>query len=105
MYGNSSPSLCIAVDLWFRHDIRQISNIYEVVRYNVDDSYGFDLKMAEGQWEEIEFRMSAGVWAEWSVKGQSCTIGKTTCDLPDHNVSAQTYYLCYSGPRISLHSI
>ena len=61
--------------------------------------------MAESQWEEIEFRMSAGVWAEWSVKGQSRTIGNTTCDLPDHNVSAHTYYLGYFIPRLSLHSI
>lgn len=74
VYDNSLPSLCIVVNLHFRHNVRQISNIYEVVRYDIDYSYSFDLKMAEGQWEETEFRMSARVRTEWSVKSQSCTI-------------------------------
>ena len=67
IYDILAPSLTI-VSLRFRHDIGQIPDVYNVVRYHINDSYRFDLKVAKGYWKKFELRMEATAWTKWSVK-------------------------------------
>ena len=104
VYGILAPSLTI-VTLRFRHNIGQIPDVYNIVRYHINDSYGFDLKVAKGYWKKFELRMEATAWTKWSVKRQHCDLSQTGFNLPNPKVGAHAYDLHSLMSSIPLYSI
>ena len=56
------------ISLHFRQNSRQITNVYKIIRNDINDSDSFDLKMAKGQWEEFKLCMNATVLMKRSVE-------------------------------------